>query len=422
VTDWQTGKAMLKDYLFFKGVMTYHGYVHHNPLARLHLREGREDPYPLYRQIAAAGPLSRTPLGNYQSASHAVVNEVLRSRQFGVQVPDRPGTAGGGHQLSFLELDPPDHTRLRRYAAPSFSPRNVQGFAPRIQSVVDDLLAAVPTDRPFDLVSALAAPMPIAVITDLLGIPNADADEFSRYGATIGSGLSGVQSLPHAGRLMVAQAKLARIFDGVFDLKRREPGDDVISRLVAEENVTVRPEEFVPLCTLLLIAGFETTVNLIGNTVLALLEHPEQWRLLVENPELAGQAVDEGLRYDAPVQRTIRLANTDVEVAGQPVRRGDMVVVMIGGANRDPDVYPEPDSFDILRRPTVDHLSFSSGIHYCLGAPLARLEATVAVRTLAERFPDLTRAGATRRRVGTVIRGLQTFPVAAGRTADQLSR
>jgi len=240
MSDWQALRALVKEFLFFRGFMLYHGYVHRDPLAQLHLRVGREDPYPLYRQIAQQGALSKTPLGNYQSASHAVVNEVLRSRHFGVRGEDGPG--GAAHSLSFLQMDPPDHTRLRRFAAPSFSPRSVAGFGPRIQAVVDRLLEDVPADRPFDLISGLAAPMPIAVITDLLGIPDADAREFAHYGATIGSGLSGVQSLAHARRLLAAEAKLSRIFAGVFDLKRREPGDDVISRLIAAEGDTVQPD------------------------------------------------------------------------------------------------------------------------------------------------------------------------------------
>jgi cytochrome P450 len=387
-------------------------------LAQLHLRRGHQDPYPFYRQIAARGPLSRTPLKNYQSASHRVVNEVLRDRRFGVEDPANTA-AGVAHGLSFLEMDPPDHTRLRRFAAPSFSPRNVAGFGPRIASVLDGLLERVPTGEPFDLVTAVAAPMPIAVITDLLGIPDVNAEEFARYGSTIGSALSGVQSIGHARRLVAAERELRRIFGEVFALKRREPGDDVISRLVAADGDTVHPDELVPLCKLLLIAGFETTVNLIGNTVLALLEHPDQWRLLVDEPGLAARAVEECLRYDAPVQRTVRIAQADVEIGSTTVRAGELVVLLIGGANRDPEVFAEPDRFDIRRESTVDHLAFSAGIHYCLGAPLAKLEATIAVRTLAERFPELSRSGVLRRRSGSVIRGLQTFPVAAGRSVSR---
>ncbi len=416
--DYGAQLAFIKEFLYFRGFMLYHGYVHGDPLAQLHLKVGHDDPYPLYRRIAERGPLSRTPLGNYQSVSHTVINEVLRDRRFGVD-GGRPG-APEGHQLSFLEMNPPDHTRLRRFAAPSFSPRSIAGFGPRIQGVVEGLLDAVPAGEPFDLISRLAGPMPIAVITDLLGIPDADAEEFAHYGATIGSALSGVQSIGHARRLVVAERELARIFADVFAQKRREPGADVISRLIAAEGEQVQPAEFVPLCKLLLIAGFETTVNLIGNTMLALLEHPDQWRAVTDNPQLAARAVDEGLRYDAPVQRTARMAMQQVELDQTTVRRGEMVVLLIGGANRDPEVYSEPDRFDIARETSVEHLSFSSGIHYCVGAPLAKLEATIAIRMLAERFPELARSGPLERRSGTVIRGLKSFPVAARRSAVHL--
>ena len=231
-----------------------------------------------------------------------------------------------------------------------------------------------------------------------------------------------MQSLAHARRLIAAERELTRIFTGLFELKRREPGEDVISRLVAVEGDTIQPDELVPLCKLLLIAGFETTVNLIGNTVMALLEHPDQWRLLTENPQLAERAVEETLRFDAPVQRTVRHAGQDVVLRGTAVNAGQSMVLLIGGANRDPEAYPDPDRYDILRESSVDHLAFSAGIHYCLGAPLARLEATIAVRSLAERFPDLARSGPARRRPGSVIRGLQTFPVATGRTVVTVSR
>jgi cytochrome P450 len=167
----------------------------------------------------------------------------------------------------------------------------------------------------------------------------------------------------------------------------------------------------VPLCTLLLIAGFETTVNLIGNTVLALLEHPDQWRLFTEQPELAEKVVEEGLRYDPPVQRTGRVAMTDTEVLGRPVPKGQFVLTALGGANRDPAVFSDPNRFDISRPNANDHLSFSGGIHYCVGAPLARLEAAIALRTIATEFPDLQQAGKRVRRPGSLIRGMQEFPV-----------
>ncbi|QGN35124.1 cytochrome P450 [Microlunatus sp. Gsoil 973] len=393
--------------------VAYQGHVRRNPAARLLLEAGRQDPYPIYEQIRRRGLLVPTPLGNHATVSHAACNEVLRSRNFGVGQ-----TEGRDNQLSLLDLDPPDHTRLRRLVAPDFTSRRIPAFAPRVQSVLDDLIKKLPRDEPFDLVSSFAAPLPIAVITDLLGIPDANAEEFAMHGARFGSALGGIQSLAHARELMATRARLAEIFTEIFELRRQEPKDDLIGRIVAANQSSteaVRPEEMVPLCTLLLIAGFETTVNLIGNTVLALLSHPDQWRLFTEQPELADKVVEEGLRYDPPVQRTGRMAMVDTEVLGRPVARGEFVMTALGGANRDPAVFTDPGRFDITRSNAGEHLSFSGGIHYCVGAPLARLEASMALRTIATEFPDLQPAGKRVRRAGSLIRGMQHFPVSVPR-------
>jgi hypothetical protein len=395
----------------------YDGYLRREPMALLRLRPGRDDPYAIYDRLRRRGTISLTPLGNWVTTSHRVCQTVLRDRRFGV----RP--AGAGRPVpdenyvssSFLELNPPDHTRLRRLAQPAFSPKQMAGYRPRIERTVHDLLDRAEAAGEFDVVSALAAPLPITVITDLLGIPDADAGRFARYGTAIGSAIDGIRSLSHAARMQAAQAELADLFDGLFALRRREPADDIVSQVVAAQGDQIEPDEMLPLCVLLLVAGFETTVNLIGNAVNALLDHPDQWAALCADPAaMAEKAVEETLRFDPPVQRTGRFALEPLELDGAPVRRHQFVVALIGAANRDPRAYPDPDRFDILREPTADHLAFSSGIHYCLGQPLARLEAVIALRTLAERMPGLRRAGATRRRNSNTIRGPIHLPVRAG--------
>jgi P450-derived glycosyltransferase activator len=409
----------VRDYLREKAWIQYGAHVRKDPLCRIHLQWGREDPYPLYAQLRARGPLSRSTAGPWVTASHAVCNAVLRDRRFGAAATADEADAGARPpvqtpQLSFLEMNPPDHTRLRRLVLPAFSPKAVAGFDPVISGIVDRLLSDVRPGQPFDLVDTLAAPMPIAVITALLGVPDANAEEFSRYGTTFGSALGGLQSMAHAAELLKAQHQLDQLFTRLFEVKRRDPGDDVISRIVAAPGEQIAPSEMVPLCTLLLIAGFETTVNLIGNTALALLSHPDAWARVAADPGLAEAAVEETLRYDAPVQRTARVALADTEVAGTAVQKGQVVVTMIGGANRDPEVFADADRFD-LDRTSRDHLSFSSGIHYCVGAPLARLEATLAIRALVSRFPDLRITGPLERRPGSLIRGLRRFEVTPSR-------
>ncbi|GAA3642258.1 cytochrome P450 [Microlunatus ginsengisoli] len=400
----------VRDFLRERAAIRVGAHLRRDPLARLHLEEGRRDPYPLYEDVRSRGPLVRSTIGAWTSVDHHVCNEILRSRSFGATGEDADHLAGSP-QLSFLEMNPPDHTRLRRFALPTFSPKSVAAFAPSIQQVVDDLLDKTVGDEPFDLVGSLAAPMPIGVITRLLGVGDADADEFAHYGATFGSALGGLQSIKHAGELMRAQQALRRIFENAFEARRRDPGDDVISRLVSTEGSSVRPEEMVPLCTLLLIAGFETTVNLISNTILALLTHPDAWRRVAADPTLVEAAIEETLRWDPPVQRTARFALADATIAGHQVKKGEIVVTLLAGANRDPAVFAEPARFDLDRPNKSEHLAFSSGIHYCVGAPLARLEAIIAVRSLIARYPGLRVAGPVVRRQGSLIRGLTNFPV-----------
>jgi P450-derived glycosyltransferase activator len=400
--------------------MAYHGYVHGDPMSRLHLAPGRHDPYAIYEVLRAQGDLVPTRLGNFVTVSHPVCNTVLRDRRFGVMASATTGPAAPGQQvdMSFLDRDPPDHTRLRRLAQPSFSPRQITGFRPQVEQTVDKLLGAAAEQGTFDLVSGFSAPLPIAVISDLLGVPDSDEARFARHGAAIGSALDGIRSLGHAARLQAAKNELDDVFIRLIASRRAalesgaEPVDDVIGRILTVEGDQIQAHEILPMLRLLLVAGFETTVNLIGNAVNALLDHPEQWEALCADPAgLAAPAIEETLRWDPPVQRTGRCALEETELAGRRVQRGQFVVTLIGAAGRDPAVFTDPGRFDIHRTPEADHLAFSSGIHYCVGAPLARLEATVALQRLAERMPGLQRAGVVRRRSSGLIRGPIHFPV-----------
>ncbi|MEU4695408.1 cytochrome P450 [Actinoplanes sp. NPDC023714] len=396
--------------------IVYHGYVRHDPMSRLHLKPGRDDPYAIYDRVRAGGDLVTTRLGNYVTASYQVVSSVLRDRRFGVRSSEinGPGAPGDAIDMSFLDRNPPEHTRLRRVAQPAFSPRQIAGYRPLIERNVDDLLDQALAKGTFDLVPGFAAPLPIAVITDLLGVPDADADRFAAHGAVIGGALDGIRGLRHAAQLKEASGALDAVLTDLLRLRRREPADDAVSRILAAEGDQIQSSEILPMVRLLLVAGFETTVNLIGNTVNALLDHPAQWADLCADPAgLAEKAVEETLRWDPPVQRTARCALEEIEVGGRRVRPGQFVITLLGAANRDPSVFSRAGVFDIHRSPEADHLAFSSGIHYCVGAPLARLEAAIAIQRLAERAPDLRRAGPIRRRNATLIRGPIQFPVSA---------
>jgi P450-derived glycosyltransferase activator len=406
------------------------GRVRGDTLSRVWLPAGIRDPYPLYARLRAEGPLPRSRTGAWVAARHEVANQVLRDRRFGVRATDAPyppasgvGTlTPGGDQapdeavaewdMSFLELDPPHHTRLRRLVAPAFGPRMITGYRERIERTTSELLDKATANGEFDLIRDFATPLPIAVISDLLGIPDVDVERFSRYGNIVGASLDGVHSVRHARELREARADLNALFTQLVEQRRTEPGDDVISRLgraLGEEKLA--GPELLNTARLLLVAGFETTVNLIGNGMLALLAHPDQWERLRTDPSLAPRVVEEILRYDPPVQGTTRIAHETIELAGRTVRPGQWVVVLLGAAGRDAAVYDDPDRFDIGRDTDVEHLAFSSGIHYCVGAPLARLEGEIAFRALAERLPDLVRAGPVHRRTSFTIRGVSTFPL-----------
>jgi cytochrome P450 len=392
----------------------YHGLIKGDPLSQLHLAVGRADPHAVYERMRTLGPLLPTRLGNVSTTSYQVCQQVLRSRSFGVTDPAAPRPGEDMLDLSLLALNPPDHTRLRRLAAPAFTPRRMTGYETLVESAIDRLLDRVSGRDSFDLVSAFASPLPIAVITQMLGLPD-EPDRFRRVGATVASALDGVHSLRHAMQLFVADREMRAMFAALLERAAQAPGDDLTSALVARQGEEISSAELSSLVGLLLLAGFETTVNAIGNGVLALLSNPEQWQLLVQDPARATAVVEEVLRFDPPVQQTARvlLSSSDpVELAGATVPPGQWVLLMLAAANRDPAIFAEPERFDITRPNAADHLAFSGGIHYCLGAALARMELAAAIRTLAVRFPKLRVAGTVVMRPGTTLRGPRRLPVA----------
>lgn len=392
----------------------YHGLVKGDPLSQLQLAMGRADPHAVYERMRALGPVLPTRLGNLSSTSYEVCQQVLRSRAFGVTDPAAPRAAEDMLDLSLLALNPPDHTRLRRLAAPAFTPRRMAGYETLVEAAIDRLLDPLVGRDTFDLVTTFASPLPIAVITKMLGLAD-EPDRLRRVGATVASALDGVHSLRHAVQLFLADRQMRASFAALLVRAAADPGDDLTSALLAQQGEKITTAELSSLVGLLLLAGFETTVNAIGNGVRALLANREQWELLVQDPSRAAAVVEEVLRFDPPVQQTARVllsSSEAVELAGVQVPPGQWVLLMLAAANRDPAVFAEPGRFDITRADADAHLAFSGGIHYCLGAALARMELVVAFRSLAIRFPNLRLAGPTIMQPGTTLRGPRRLPVA----------
>lgn len=385
-----------------------------------------DDPYPSYEQIRAQGRVVRNGFV-VGTVDHAVANAVLRSDDFGtgagqaeLPAPLRrlhglvrdPDTLSPVDPPSMLVVDPPVHTRYRRLVSRAFTARKVGRMADRVESVAVRLLDDLGRQPTFDLVGRYAALLPVAVIADILGIPDEERGQVLGWGnhaaTTLDPGLSWSQYREASAALREMHAWFGRHLDRL----RRDPGDDLLSQVLHDpEAADLSEEELHAIGLLVLGAGFETTVNLIGNAVALLDRHPEQRQLLADDPEGWPNAVEEVLRHDAPVQLTMRSALRDTEVAGESIAAGEAVLVYLGGANRDPEVFAEPAEFDVRRPNAGEHLGFSAGVHFCMGASLARLEAVVALRTLYERHPDLRVVGRPERRGTRVLRGWEYLPV-----------
>ena len=315
---------------------------------------------------------------------------------------------------TILGLDPPRHTVLRALVNRAFTPRRVQEQRPHIEDLARQLLDEAGDE--FDLMEALAQPLPVIVIAELLGISPDDRLQFKEWSNAIAETTSLMQSEATQARVRQATLELIEYFGRVIDARMVEPRDDLISALVRaeEDGKRLRREDLLAFCILLLVAGNETTTNLIGNGLAALLDHPQALAALTEDADRIPDAIEEMLRYDSPVQGLARFVTRDTEVGGVTIRKGEIVLAMVGAANRDPEVFATPDTFDLVRG-GGRHLSFGQSIHYCLGAPLARMEADVVFRALLGRYPNIEAGAGSIERGGTLLlRGPVVFPVRGG--------
>ncbi|HEU4561360.1 MAG TPA: cytochrome P450 [Longimicrobium sp.] len=387
----------------------------------------KANPYPTYARLREEAPVFRAKLGfrrwAWLVAGYDDVAALLRDARFAkdplnVREPGGRATVPWVPALlrpltrNMLDLDAPDHTRLRALVQKAFTPRLVEGLRPRIETLVGELLAKARRSGRAELIADLALPLPLTVISELLGVPAADRPRFHQWSERILSGSPGIGAL----RLLPAVRSLLRFLRKLFAERRAEPRDDLITALVQAEEAGDRlsEDELLGMVFLLLAAGHETTVNLIGSGVLALLQHPAELGRLRRDPALIGSAVEELVRFTSPVEvATERYAREDVVIAGVPIRRGEMVLGVIGSANRDHAHFAAPDTLDVAREPNR-HLGFGLGAHYCLGAPLARLETRIAISSLLEQAPDLrlaVRPSALRWRKHVFLRGLRELPV-----------
>ncbi|WP_040586428.1 cytochrome P450 [Sciscionella marina] len=398
-----------------------------DPCARVFREPPLSDPYPEYERIRSRGPVCTSRVGLAVTADHALCSSILRDNDWRVIPPEvfHPGPWDEreiAHPVdhSLLSMNPPDHTRLRRVVSPWFTPRALRTRTERIEATVREFLDELATRERFDLISDFATRVPIRVICDLLGVDDERHADFAYWGQVLGSTIDGVRTLGQLREVETVGRAMTAYFTELLRKRRIDPGEDVVSGLVAHDE-EFSERDLTATAGLLLGAGFETTRNLIGNGILALLRHPEQLHLLQAEPERAGNAVEEILRYDSPVQQTARTPAADTELAGVPLRKGGLLGVLLGAANRDPRVFTDPHRFDITRQNAREHLSFSGGAHFCLGAGLARMEGEIALRELVARFPGLAAVSAPRRRPTRVLRGIASLPMTTGPRATVIA-
>ncbi len=376
--------------------------VAYDPLSRRH----REYPYDTYEQIRTKDPVHRLrALNGWVLTRYEDVDAVLR---------DHRRFSNGGRSFTdlgpetLLDLDPPDHTRLRSLVSKAFTPRSVAKLEPRIEQIIDELFDDMGSSKRIDLIASFAFPLPVIVIAEMLGVPAQDRDQFKIWSNDIAISVEPIIPDDQAKRLEKSTHELFEYLDAIILERQNSPQDDMISALIAarDDEDRLSHDELLGTLVLLLVAGNETTRNLIGNGMLALLKNPDQLQLLRESPELIDTAIDELLRYDSPVQLDSRLVMEDVEIGGRRMRANQRVISLLGAANRDPEVFTNSDRLDITRK-EKSHIAFGRGIHYCLGAPLAILESRHAINALIKRFPKIRLASEPRFKNQLVLRGLE---------------
>jgi cytochrome P450 len=388
--------------------------------------ENKRNPHPLYHRLRTEAPHWIEPeMGEMILTRWADCEAVLRDPRWSSDPAhtqmegDMRGAIGDAGVRTLLFMDPPDHTRLRRLVSKAFTPRKVEQLRGHVGEIFDDLMSGWTGDETFEVMSGLAYQLPVIVICELLGVPVDDRHQMEGWSSDASRLLDFAQiDEATAMKGMYAAMSFINYFNGLFEARRAEPQDDLLTELIKaeEDGDKLTEEELRSIVLLLFVAGHETTMNLIGNGLFALLTNRDQWERLVADPSLIPSAVEEVLRYDGPVHITGRIATTDLEVAGHVLPKGSNVVTLLAAANRDPDKFPDPDRFDVGRADN-HHLTFSHGIHYCLGAALARLEGQVVFGKLTERYPDLQLAvdpDEVEYREHFVLRGLKALPVARG--------